>query len=244
MRCYYDLHLHSCLSPCADEDMTPYNLVQMAALNELNIIALTDHNSCKNCPAAMEVSTQIGITLLPGMELCTQEEIHMVCLFPALEAAMAFDRFIYPLIPDIPNRPEAFGSQQILSARDEPTAHEPKLLVTAANIGIGQVPDAVRQFGGVCFPAHIDRASYSILAALGDIPAEYGFTAVEISARGDVAALQRKYPLLRRVPLLLSSDAHYLEDIHPRRAWLELPDSAPETVLRALDGGCAGFGRG
>ena len=99
MKLYYDLHLHSCLSPCGDNDMTPYNLVHMAALQGMQMIALTDHNSCLNCPAAMEVGMQTGLLVIPGMELCTAEEAHVVCLFPALEPAMFFSEFIKTHIP-------------------------------------------------------------------------------------------------------------------------------------------------
>lgn len=94
MKLYYDLHLHSCLSPCGDNDMTPYNLVHMAALQGMQMIALTDHNSCLNCPAAMEVGMQTGLLVIPGMELCTAEEAHVVCLFPALEPAMFFPNLL------------------------------------------------------------------------------------------------------------------------------------------------------
>lgn len=243
MRVFYDMHLHSCLSPCGDNDMTPYNLVNMAAINELDVIALTDHNTSKNCPAAVEVAKEVGITLICGMELCTMEEIHCVCLFPDLERAMAFDEFVYPLIPNVQNKPEIFGEQLIMDSQDGVIGKEDKLLITAANISIVDLPNAVKKFDGICYPAHIDKSAYSVLSALGDIPPECDFKAVEISARGDVGALKEKYDLLNRVPLILSSDAHYLEDINPQRAWLELEDKSVKSVLSALNGQCKGFGR-
>lgn len=92
---YYDLHLHSCLSPCGDDDMTPANIVGMAAVKGLDVIALTDHNSCKNCPAAIHHGQQYGVIVIPGMELCTIEEVHIICLFPELDAALAFDQYVY-----------------------------------------------------------------------------------------------------------------------------------------------------
>ena len=88
---YYDLHIHSCLSPCGSEDMTPYNIAAMAALKGLDVIAVTDHNSCKNCPAVLAAAKEYGVLALPGMELTTSEEVHAVCLFETLDAAMAFD---------------------------------------------------------------------------------------------------------------------------------------------------------
>lgn len=238
------MHLHSCLSPCGDNDMTPYNLVNMAALNELDIIALTDHNSCKNCPAAVKVAEQVGITLICGMELCTDEEIHVVCLFPTLEAAMEFDKLIEPLIPNVPANADAFGDQLIMDDQDNIIGRYDKLLVTAANISIENVQKTVKQLGGVAFPAHIDKSSYSILSSLGTIPQECEFKAVEISARGDVAALKSQLPQLEAMPLLLSSDAHYLEDINPQRAWLMLEKPTAGEVIKALSDGCVEFGRG
>lgn len=244
MRYYYDMHLHSCLSPCGDRDMTPYNLVNMAALNELDIIALTDHNSSKNCPAALEVAKRVGITLICGMELCTDEEIHVVCLFPSLEKAMEFDEYVNSKLLPVKNKPEVFGEQLILNEQDEVVGHEETLLITAANISVENVVSLTEKLGGAAYPAHIDKSSYSILSSLGSIPAECDFKAAEISARGDVASLREKHEILRSVPLILSSDAHYLEDINPRRAWLELSEPSAEAVIEALRGKCRGFGRG
>ena len=91
----YDLHMHSCLSPCGDIDMTPNNLVNMAMLQGLDLIALTDHNTARNCPAALKVAEELPITVLPGLELNTCEEIHVVFVFPTLERAMACDAYVY-----------------------------------------------------------------------------------------------------------------------------------------------------
>ena len=113
-RYFYDLHVHSCLSPCADDDMTPNNIAGMAALKGLQIVALTDHNSCKNCPAFFEACRRNGIIPVAGMELTTAEDIHVVCLFEELESAMAFDREIERHLSPIRNRPEIFGNQWIL----------------------------------------------------------------------------------------------------------------------------------
>ena len=108
---YYDLHLHSCLSPCGDDDMTPANIVGMAAVKGLDVIALTDHNSCKNCPAAMKHGEEYGVTVIPGMELTTSEEVHVVCLFPELNDALDFDQYVYERILPIKNKKNIFGEQ-------------------------------------------------------------------------------------------------------------------------------------
>ena len=235
MRLYYDLHIHSCLSPCGDSDMTPNNIVNMARLADLNLIALTDHNSCRNCPAILAAARGSGLTVLPGMELCSAEEAHVVCLFPTLEAAEAFDAAVLPTLPPIPNRPEVFGEQIIMDGEDTIVGRLEPLLVTASALSVDDIPALARRFGGTAFPAHIDRPSYSVTAVLGDIP-PVGFTAAEITAAGDTDTLCRQYPLLRGLPLLQNSDAHYLHQIAEAGPWLELPDNRPETVIAALDG--------
>ena len=209
MRLTYDLHIHSCLSPCGDSDMTPNNIVNMALLAGFDIIALTDHNSSGNCPALLQVAEGTGLTVVPGMELCTAEEAHVVCLFPSLEAAMSFSAAVALTLPPVNNRPDIFGEQLLMDADDEIVGRQDILLTTASSISVEEVLPLARSFGGTAFPAHIDRDSYSVTAALGDIP-PVGFQAVEITARGDVPALVARYPEAVGKPLLLNSDAHYL----------------------------------
>ena len=235
MRLHYDLHIHSCLSPCGDNDMTPNNIVNMARLAELDVIALTDHNSCGNCAAAWRAAQEAGILLLPGMELCTAEEAHVVCLFPDLPSALAFEERVIPTRPPVENRPDIFGDQLLLDELDNVVGSEPILLTTASSVSVEEVLSLARSCGGTAFPAHIDRPSYSVTAALGDVP-PVGFAAAEVTAAGDVDALRAQYPLIRDLPLLQSSDAHYLHQIQERGPWLELPDASPETLIAALDG--------
>lgn len=214
MEYFYDLHLHSCLSPCGDADMTPFNLVNMAALKGLGLIALTDHNSCKNCPAALEAAKPLGITVLPGMELCTAEDIHVVCLFPDLDRAMAFDAHVYQNTPDITNKPEVFGEQLIMNESDEVIGKENKLLITSSFISIDNTEALVKEFGGVSFPAHIDKQSNSVLANFGVFPPEIGFSTVEVTSRADIEQLKAAHPALVGMRFLRNSDAHFLWDIH------------------------------
>ena len=235
MKICYDFHIHSCLSPCGDEDMTPHDLVQMAVILGLDAIALTDHNACGNCPAAAEVASELGITFLAGMELCTMEEAHIVCLFPTVDAALAFETVIKPTLPPVQNRPDIFGEQTLRNGDDEVLGTEPILLTTASGISVDNVVKLARSFGGTAFPAHIDRPSYSVTAALGDVPS-VGFTAVEITAAGDVDQLKAQYREIGDKPLLLNSDAHSLGNINEAGAYLELPDNTPETIIAALNG--------
>lgn len=213
MSIYYDFHLHSCLSPCGDDEMTPFNLVNMAALLGYDSIALTDHNSALNCPSALKAGEKAGITVIPGMELCTCEEIHTVCLFETLEGAMGFSDYVHTTLPPIENRPDIFGNQIVTDFEDNPISREKLLLTTASSISIGEVSDSVKEYGGICYPAHIDRASYSIISALGDFPSEYGFKFAEITEKGNLEEFREKYSALKNAEFIVSSDSHYLENM-------------------------------
>lgn len=236
MNVFYDLHMHSCLSPCGDDEMTPFNLVNLAALQGMQIIALTDHNSCLNCPAAMEAGARVGVLVIPGMELCTAEEAHVVCLFPALSQALCFSDYVKKHVPAVRNRPEIFGEQRVMDAGDGILGLEETLLTTASDIRADRVVKLVRAYEGVCFPAHLDRPSCSVLSSLGAIEAEWGFCAAELTRAADAADYIAKYPALEGIPLLCNSDAHDLEHIPEAAAWLELTDCTTPALFAALDG--------
>lgn len=235
MKVPYDLHIHSCLSPCGDADMTPNNIVNMALLCGLKMIALTDHNSCKNCHAFLQAAKRAGLAALPGMELCTAEECHVVCLFPAFEAAAAFDTFIEKTLPPVPNRPDIFGEQLILDGMDQEIGRYERLLATASSVSVDHIVEIARRYGGTAFPAHVDRPSYSVTASLGTIP-PVGFHAVEVSSNGDAEKLTEQYEEMRGKPILFNSDAHYLGQIQEAGPWLELPDCTPESLIAVLNG--------
>ncbi|MBE6819073.1 MAG: PHP domain-containing protein [Ruminococcaceae bacterium] len=230
MRAAYDFHLHSCLSPCGDADMTPNNIVNMAKLLGLDVIALTDHNSCRNCEAAVEVGKQVGVCVVPGMELSTSEDIHVVCLFPDTEKAMAFSRYVREHTAHIANRPEVYGAQQVLNSSDECIGEEADLLLLATEIGIEQAFDLVKSHGGFAYPAHIDRDSYSVTAVLGDLPPECNHGFAEMSYDADESALRALYSL-EGVELIQSSDAHYLENMKEATNYIELEALTPQAVV-------------
>ena len=228
----YDLHTHSALSPCGDNEMTVNNLVNMAVLNGINVLAITDHNSCKNCPAAMKVAEELPITVIPGMELCTSEEVHVVCLFPTLEKAMDFDAYVHERLPKIENRAEIFGEQRILNEQDEIIGYEPYLLINATTISIEEVADLVRRFGGVCWPAHIDKSSTSVFSNLGYFSPDWGFSVVEIADRSRIDAFAPKIPGFENMLVLTNSDAHYLWNISEGENFLMTDDFLAELGLK------------
>lgn len=231
MKLFYDFHIHSCLSPCGDNEMTPFNLVNAAKLFGFDIIALTDHNSCRNCRAAVKAGKDAGITVVPGMELCTSEEIHVICLFPDCDKAEAFSALVRRNIPPVKNRTDIFGEQNVMDSGDTVLDTEELLLTTASAFDIDSVPALVRDYGGVCFPAHIDRSSYSVLSALGDFPESLDVTAFELTPDADAENYLNKYPATRGKLILRNSDAHYLENLRLPEHTLDLPDCSAQAVI-------------
>lgn len=211
---FYDLHIHSCLSPCGDDDMTPGNIVGMAALKGLQVIALTDHNSCLNCPAAIIHGQTFGITVIPGMELTTSEEVHIICLFKTLKDALDWDAYVYKHLMDIPNRPAIFGKQQVLDEEDQEIRQVEKLLISATDISISDMDQRMNTYHGIWFPAHINKSSTSLLSNLGFIPPDSTFSIFELHQMKDLHQIRKEHPYLSQCKVLCNSDAHYLQDIH------------------------------
>ena len=234
MKCYCDLHLHSALSPCGDDDMTPNNMVNMAMLCGLDIIAITDHNSIGNVEAAMTVAEQLPVTVVPGMELETAEEAHFVCLFPTLCAARSFSDWLTPYLMDVKNRPDLFGQQLYLDAQDVVTGVEKRLLVTAARCSVYEAAPVVRSLGGIMIPAHVDKSAYSIITSLGTIPEDLGFTTVELSKNISKEEALKKFPYLAKYRLITNSDSHYLDSFYEKENPLELKAPTAEELIHFL----------
>lgn len=221
-----DLHIHSCLSPCGDDDMTPGNIAGMATLNGLQIVALTDHNSTKNCPAFFKLAKEYGLIPVAGVELTTSEDVHAVCLFRDLQGAMEFGEFIEGRRMRIKNEPAIFGNQIIVDENDEKCGEEEFLLINAVNISLDEAFDEVTKRGGVCYPAHIDRSANGIIAMLGDFPPEPAFSAFELNDIASLEDVQKKFRIIgeRDLVYVASSDAHYLTDISESGFAIELDD--------------------
>ena len=230
-RYFCDLHIHSCLSPCGDDDMTPGNIAGMAALNGLQIIALTDHNSSKNCPAFMLQAKAQGLIPVPGMELTTAEDIHVICLFRTLDAAMAFDAYVSEHRMQVPNRSDIFGHQYIMDENEEIVGEEPYLLISAADLTLDDAFREVLARGGVCYPAHIDRPSNGIVATLGVFPEEPGYTSYELNDASSEDEYRSRFPVLDGLVRTVSSDAQYLWDIRDASFALELDDEPYSSEL-------------
>lgn len=220
---YYDFHIHSALSPCGDKDMTPNNIVNMAALSGLSAIAISDHNTVGNVRAAMAVGKECGVTVLAGMEIETAEEVHILTLYPSIEAAEAAAEVVYRSLPDIKNRADIFGEQVFMDEDDNICGYEEKLLISSSTLSINEVFDLVKSVGGIFIPAHVDRHSYSVLTNLGFIPDDIDIKNIEISkSTADLSAYLAARPELSKYNIFRNSDAHYLQDISMAEATLDV----------------------
>ena len=232
----YDLHVHSCLSPCGDMDMTPCNIAGMALLNELEIVALTDHNTVDNCPAFFAACGEYGVLPIAGMELTTAEDIHLLCIFETLADALAFGAEVREHRMKIKNRVEIFGEQPILNAQDEKIGEDPYFLPAATDLDLIAADALVKAHNGVDWPAHIDRDANGLLAVLGFFPPEPVFKIAELreSKNRDLAG-DRK--------IVVCSDAHRLWEIGEAGGILHLeidenePDALRKALFRSLRGG-------
>lgn len=238
----YDLHIHSCLSPCGDDDMTPANIAGMAMLKGLDVIALTDHNTCRNCPALLAAAAEYGVLAVPGMEINTSEEVHAVCLFETLEAALDFDAYVYARLVPFPNNEAIFGKQQIYNKEDQVCGTEPNLLINATTISFDELWPLVRSFDGVMFPAHIDKGANSLIANLGFIPPDSRFRTAEVKDLKKLHGLRRENPYLESCRIISNSDAHYLEHINEPDLRLPVEERSVRGVIRALLDGMGGDG--
>lgn len=229
IKLYYDFHIHSALSPCGDEDMTPNNIVNMAVIKGLDMIAIADHNSAGNCEAVMKAAPD-GLLVLPAIEVETAEEVHMLCMFEDLDGALSMEREIIASAPPVENRSEIFGRQLYMDENDEVTGEENRLLVTASGLDIYKVVHLAGSFGGVAIPAHIDRSSYSVLSNLGFVPPDLDVSAVEITGK-NLNVMRDDY---EKYNIITNSDAHYLENISERYNYIDLPCKNAQEVIKYL----------
>lgn len=232
-RYYYDLHIHSCLSPCGDDDATPASIAGIAALNGLQIAALTDHNTTANCPAFFEAARAYGVIPIAGMELTTAEDIHVICLFSTLDAAMAFDREVSARRIRIRNKPAVFGNQLIMNADDEVIGEEPDLLINATTLSLEDAYTLAFFHGGACYPAHIDRPSNGMISVLGSFPETPAYSAYELNQADSEAAYRERFPMIRNLRRVVSSDAHDLGTISEAQNSFRIDDEPYSSALVA-----------
>ena len=204
---WVDLHIHSCLSPCADDDMTPANICGMAHIKGLDAIAVTDHNTARNLPYVKEAADYYGLILLPGMEITTKEEVHLLGYFRDVETAVEVGNIFTSHLPPMKNKPDYFGNQLVMNTDDEVVDVDEHLLIGSTDLGLAECTKIIRDHGGAAVPAHINRG-HGLLVNLGLFPEEPVFPVVEV--RPELPVNEKLISGKRR---LWSSDAHHLGDI-------------------------------
>ena len=226
MDLFADLHIHSCLSPCGDNEMTPGNILGMAVVKGLDAVAISDHNAARNLPAAQKIADAYGLLLVPAIEITTREEVHLLGYFPDVPTAVSFGAMLKEHLPPKKNKPSLFGEQLVMNEDDEVVDHEDALLIGATDLPLEVCAEKVRDVGGVPVPAHINRGSNGLLVNLGFMPADPAFTTVEVWRH-----LPCPMEPLENKHVLHSSDAHYLGDIQEPEFTLHLPEKTVAAVL-------------
>jgi PHP family Zn ribbon phosphoesterase len=233
-----DLHIHTCLSPCAELEMLPEFIVERAQDLGLQIIAVTDHNSAENAAAVVNAALGTGITVLPGVEVQTREEVHLLTLFDTLEQAISWQGQVYANMPPLKNDEAFFGEQLLLDVDGEPAGYLDRLLMTSTYFSVEDVVQRVCELDGLCIPAHVDRTMYSIIANLGFIPPELGVVGVEISTNIGPVEARERFPQLTRYSLVANGDAHRLEEMVRRTTFrMAAPTVAELSLALAGDEG-------
>lgn len=208
-----DLHIHSCLSPCAHLLMTPGNIIKQAGARGLEVIAITDHNRAGNVPPAWELARRAGLILIPGLEVETREEVHLLTLFPDLDSLLNWEQVVLDCLPPRENNEEVVGYQILTDLHDEYAAKENRLLAQATTLSLEEVVRTVQAMGGVAVPSHVDKRVNSILSQLGLIPPGLGLGVIEISRNTEPEQFFQRHPSLRELSHIRSSDAHFLSEV-------------------------------
>jgi len=229
-----DLHIHTCLSPCGDLDMSPRNIIRTAKEKGMDMIAITDHNSTRNVEVCMELGEKSGLYVVPGCEVNTREEVHTLCYFPHLRPMEAFQSWLDKRMTNIENDPDRFGYQVAVDEKDRIIYEEKRSLFVSIEDDIESVAEQVHRLGGIFVPAHIDRLKNSLIGQLGFVPFELEYEALEISKGTTPDIFLQRYPELVGKRFLQSSDAHYPEDIARAYTRFEMKELSWGSFIDAL----------
>ncbi|HSK67354.1 MAG TPA: PHP domain-containing protein [Anaerolineales bacterium] len=207
-----DLHVHTVLSPCAEVEMIPPLIVQAALEKQIDLIAITDHNASANAGAVQEAAKGTGLTVLPGMEVQSREDVHLLTLFDQLDALNMWQKEVDQALPDTLNNAEFFGEQFIVDETGEFIRSEPRLLLTSTTFSIDEIFARVHALGGVVIPAHVERTSFGLFPSLALIPETWQVPALEISRHSTPETVAAAFPAVRKYPLIQSGDVHRLDE--------------------------------
>jgi PHP family Zn ribbon phosphoesterase len=228
-----DLHIHSCLSPCGDWDMSPRGIIQKSRQAGLDLIAICDHNTVENAGVAIREGAKQGIRVLPGMEVCSKEEVHILALFEALEPARKMQAYVYANLPG-ENRPDVFGCQVVANENDEVLGENPRLLIGATQLGLHAIVEKTHELGGLSLGCHVDRPAYGIINQLGFIPADLALDGVEVSRHVKLADAHKTVAGIEKFACITNSDAHFLEDIGKVWTIFQMAEPTIAEIRRSL----------
>jgi 3',5'-nucleoside bisphosphate phosphatase len=207
-----ELHSHTVLSPCAEVEMIPPLIVPAALEKGINLLAVTDHNASANVIAVQQAAREAGMVVLPGMEVQTREEVHLLCLFDTLEQLEAWQQVVDDHLPDLENDIEHFGEQFVVDAEGDFVRRELRLLLTSTDLTLEEAIRAVNAIDGLAIPAHVDRKANGLLALLGFVPTQVTVEALELSRHISIDVAPLRYPQIRGYPLVQDGDAHRLNE--------------------------------
>ncbi len=206
------MHIHTCLSPCGDWGMSPKKIIEKSLEKNLDIIGICDHNSAENVEAVIKAGYGKDIRVLPGMEICSREEVHILSVFETTQQALLMQEYVYENLPG-KNSPERFGYQIVADENDDVSGENEKLLIGATTLKLKELVDKIHFLKGLCISAHVDRPAFGIISQLGFIPPDLALDGVEISWRTEPAEAMRQIPDIKSFPFIVSSDAHFPDDI-------------------------------
>ncbi len=212
-----DLHIHSVLSPCGDILMTPGNIIKEAARQGIDIISITDHNVTGNVKSAIELGKAKNITVIPGIEVQSREDIHLLSYFNKLNDLKKYGKIIYEGLNKIKNDEDKFGPQILVDENDEFIGKEDRLLINSTDYSINELVSLTHQHNGIPVPSHAER-SFGIIKNLGFIPEDLNISFVEMNFNETIEEYLKKFSYLKKFKLLKNSDSHYLEQISPKMA--------------------------
>lgn len=207
-----EFHVHTVLSPCAEVEMIPPLIVQEAQERGIGLIAITDHNASANIEAVQKAAAGSDLVVLPGMEVQTSEEVHVLCLFDDLERLASWQERVDACLPALQNNPDYFGEQFVVDETGDFVRREERLLLCSTNLSIDQVVDEVQALGGLAIPAHVDRKAFGLIANLGFVPPHPDLAALEVSRHVRIDTVRQTLPQVGTYPLIQSGDVHRLEE--------------------------------
>lgn len=231
-----DLHIHSVLSPCGDLGMSPSVVIEKLKEHNVDMFAITDHNSMANFSAYNYQAEKAGIKCFPGIEVQTSEEVHLVALFDDYDLARKFERQLYLSLLPLENDPDFFGDQVIIDEEENLVGFENRALINSSIWTLEETVEKIRNFNGFCFPAHEDAQTFSIISQLGFIPEVLDFSAIGITAKCDKENLFTKFPYFLKYALIRNSDAHYPQDIASGTTDFLIKDRSIKEILLATKG--------